>query len=75
MSIDVGYALSVRLTGSRVEISWPVQAAGYVLEYSTDLGLSAWQEVSESPIVAGSQKMVAQDVTATPRFYRLRRPR
>jgi subtilisin-like proprotein convertase family protein len=74
LNLDLSYSLSVRLTGNRVAVSWPVQAEGYVLEYSTDLGAPGWAEVADSPTIAGSQKTVTQNVTATPRFYRLRRP-
>jgi hypothetical protein len=56
----------------RVRLGWASSAAGFVLQSTAALG-SAWETVSDAPVVEGDRLTV----TVTPagnRFYRLMKP-
>ncbi len=61
--------LTVRASGSTVVISWPADAAGFVLEGTETLASASWFPV---PGVAGFQ--VTVQIADGSRFYRLRKP-
>lgn len=62
-------ALTVARSGGALVLSWPADAAGFVLESSDALPSSSWSPVNG---VANNQVTVSPDVGA--RFYRLRKP-
>ena len=63
--------LSIRRIGNAVEVSWPADNNGCVLEQSNLLGgTMRWTPVSPAP--AGH--LHSTSVSAGPRFYRLRKP-
>ena len=61
------------LPASRVRIAWPTSAAGHVLEATPSFEPTNWSTVSNAPIVSGTNFLVTNSVTASNRFYRLRR--
>ena len=67
---DFALTVSLALDG-QIQIDWPAEASGYVLEATADLGDGAgWVNVTPSPTgnrftIPGSQEL---------RFFRLRRP-
>ncbi len=63
--------VNIRHEGSEVVVSWPVPSDGWVLHASPDLRV--WNAVSGTPAVAGSQFEWRETITATPRFYQLRK--
>ncbi len=73
-SSECAPALSLAtLPASRVRLAWPTSAAGHVLEATPDLETTNWSTVSNAPIVSGTNFLVTNSLTASNRFYRLRR--
>ncbi len=65
--------LAVTGQGGNVLLSWPVNPAGFSLEYTTDLSLVSWQPVVVAPTVIGGFNMVTNAMTEGIQFYRLRK--
>ncbi len=56
-------------------LTWPVNALGYTVQTSTDLGSGTWTTVSATPIANGSDQSVTLAVTpGAQRYYRLYHP-
>ena len=69
-------APALRLTtlpASRVRLAWPTSAAGHVLEATPGFETTNWSAVSNAPIVSGTNFLVTNSLTASNRYYRLRR--
>jgi len=67
--------LSVSLSGTQVVISWPADAAGFVLQTTTALEPPvSWSPALETPVTVGDRQTVTVPVTGVTRFYRLRSP-
>ena len=66
--------LSISRAGNNVNLSWPVSAAGYVLESASAASGGAWTAVATPAVVAGDKNTVAVDSTTGTKFYRLRKP-
>jgi uncharacterized repeat protein (TIGR03803 family) len=64
--------LTIIASGTNVILTWPSNAAGFLLQSTTNL-LSpvAWSAVSPVPIVINGQFTVTNPVTASQMFYRL----
>ncbi len=61
------------LPANRVRLAWPTSAAGHVLEAALGFETTNWSAVSNAPIVSGTNFLVTNSLTASNRFYRLRR--
>jgi uncharacterized delta-60 repeat protein len=61
-----------RNSGKEVVLLWPTNFTGFTLEANTNLSLNAWNTVSPSPIVSGTNNVVTNDVSSGALFYRLR---
>jgi hypothetical protein len=61
------------LIAAKAAISWPINGAAFVLEYTTDLHGTNWTVLSNSPVVIEGRNTVLDDLTAPQRYYRLRR--
>jgi len=72
-NIDPRPALTARLVGNRLVVSWPANATGYVLQSADTLPSSSWANMSTTPFVIGSNKYVTNNLTSGNRFYRLRK--
>jgi hypothetical protein len=59
---------------SQTAISWPTNATGYVLEFTTSLSAPVWTAVTSNPAVIGDQFVLMIEAVAGQKFYRLRRP-
>lgn len=58
---------------SQLAIAWSTNAAGYALEYTTDLTPPIrWQPVTNTPSVINGRNTVVIDHTDPPRYFRLR---
>jgi hypothetical protein len=60
--------------GTNLVFTWPVDSAGYVLQYRTNLTTGGWMNVpSYSPRIVGDQWQVGVSPSADghPDFYRL----
>lgn len=62
--------LGVRVSGNKVEISWPASATDWTLQETPSLSEPAWSAVSIAPTVVGDRLVVEVPVEGT-RFYRL----
>jgi hypothetical protein len=70
-----GPVLTWTQTANTVTLSWPVDAVGYKLESTVDLGsATAWGAVENPVVVIGSQNTVTHGLTGQLRFFRLRKP-
>jgi hypothetical protein len=61
--------LQIVLTGTGVEISWPVSAEGFDLQGSATF--ASWADVTETPTVVGERKVVNISRSTEDRFFRL----
>lgn len=67
--------LASNRAGSKVQVSWPSSATGFVLESSTALSPAAWTGVTTPPVVVvGDQNTVTLDAATGGKFYRLKKP-
>jgi hypothetical protein len=66
-------ALAVTGQGGTVVLSWPVNPAGFSLEYTTDLSAMNWLPVVVPPVVMGGLNVVTNPTAGAVKFYRLRK--
>jgi len=66
--------LAVNHAGNNAVLSWPVSAAGFVLEYTTTLAPPDWTLDPNTPVVIGDQNSVTVEATSGTKFYRLKKP-
>lgn len=67
-------SITVGLVGGNVELSWPANATGYVLETSSALGATAsWTAVATTPTEASGVKKVTLTPASGTAFFRLKR--
>jgi hypothetical protein len=66
--------LSVTKQAGNVVISWPTNATGFALEYSTDLTTTNWNPVSPDPMILGNRNVVTNGMTNPATFFRLYKP-
>jgi hypothetical protein len=67
--------LKWKLAGSQLTLSWPAEATGYSLEYSTALGAAAnWSSATNPVTVSGSNNQVTLSVAGKTGYFRLRKP-
>jgi len=67
--------LQISKSGDNVVVSWPLSAAGYILESSWDLSPTAhWSELLGPPSASGSIQSITVLNNKTARFFRLRIP-
>ena len=58
-----------------IRLTWPISAAGYILECNTEIEGGTWTEVPWPVQVEGDEFVVIDDTSAsTQKFYRLRLP-
>jgi len=62
--------LTIALVGADIRITWPVDAAGFVLKTSSSLAPADWADVAATPTVEGDQNVVTLPATGT-QFFRL----
>jgi glucuronoarabinoxylan endo-1,4-beta-xylanase len=74
----VGQASPPTLTGSRqgdsLVLSWPTNANGFGLEYSTDVTGETWTPFPAMPTVLGNNFTVSSGVSNDAGFFRLHKP-
>ena len=62
-----------RLNANILQITWPTNAIGYVLEYTTNLPAQAWTTLTNSAVISGDLFTVQLNGSGAHRFFRLRR--
>ena len=63
----------VSRNGSNVQVLWPRQPPGFVLESSAELGSGTWSQPPAAPAATNDYNTVALPTTAGAAFFRLRR--
>lgn len=63
---------SISLSGTGLALSYPLWAASYRLEASTDLGSGTWSTVAAVPVTNAGMAVVTIPVTANPVYFRMR---
>src|SRR5205085_3927127 len=67
--------LQIGKSGDNVVVSWPLSAAGYILEGAWDLSPTArWNEILGPPSASESIQSITVLNNKTARFFRLRIP-
>jgi hypothetical protein len=61
------------LDTSTVQLSWPLEAAAYTLEFTTSLPPQAWNPVTDNVVTNGTVLTVDLPITGSKCFYRLRK--
>jgi len=57
-----------------VRVAWPVELTNHILQFSTNLtAANLWSNITATPQVIGTQRVVIEPHTNATRFYRLRR--
>jgi hypothetical protein len=67
-------ALTTLVKDSQLVLSWPTNAVGFALDYSTDAPPANWNPASPTPAVVGGYNFVTNATDDNQRFYRLRKP-
>jgi uncharacterized delta-60 repeat protein len=65
--------LGVSLTGENVQISWPTNEAGFMLEYTTQLNPGNWQPGTGVPSISSGRFIIATPASEYGKFFRLKR--
>jgi len=65
-------ALTVSLSAGSIQVAWPTNAAGYVLQETSVLP-GGWTNSSASVVVQGNQNVAAITPVGIAKFYRLRK--
>ena len=64
--------LAIILSGTKVVLTWPANAMGFILESTTNLGPAAvWSTVLPSPVVVNGQDVVTNQISGAQEFFRL----
>jgi hypothetical protein len=66
--------VQITRSGQAVTLSWPVEAANYILEATTSLPAVSWTTVTNTPTVTATNRSVQLPLTGNARFFRLRQP-
>ena len=67
-------ALLIVPAAGQLELRWRAPAQGYVLQQSSGMATSVWQNVTATPVVVGGTNVLPVSLTNGLRFYRLRAP-
>jgi hypothetical protein len=68
------YALAINPASQGVNLTWPTNAAGWILESNSDIVNGSWSAVTNSPDVAETNYSLSLPAVASQQFFRLRRP-
>jgi uncharacterized repeat protein (TIGR03803 family) len=63
--------LTIIPSGTNVILVWPTNAAGFTLEFATNLVSPVWKTNSPAPVVVSTNNVVTNTISGTQQFYRL----
>jgi uncharacterized repeat protein (TIGR03803 family) len=63
--------LTINLSGNNVILAWPTNAAGFTLEFATNLVSPVWNTNLPAPFVVNTNNAVTNLISGTRKFYRL----
>lgn len=69
--LSTSASLTANLSGGDLVLSWPVAAAGFSVQATSDLGSGAWTTLTNAPSLVGDTWQVSVPTSAGPQFYRL----
>ncbi|MBI2946816.1 MAG: immunoglobulin domain-containing protein [Verrucomicrobia bacterium] len=72
--VQASVSLAVSLSGANIELSWPVTAAGFLLQKTSRLSPAEWANVAKTPAVVNGRNTIAEAVSDSTAFYRLVQP-
>jgi uncharacterized repeat protein (TIGR03803 family) len=65
-------SLQIQMAGTNVVLTWPLSAAGYVLQSANQLSPPvSWTAVTNVPVIVNFQYTVTNQISSGSRFYRL----
>jgi methionine-rich copper-binding protein CopC len=64
-------SLSIVRSGSNALLEWPTNSTGYTLEFATSLTSGSWSSSLPSPVVIGTNNVVTNAISGTPKYFRL----
>jgi hypothetical protein len=64
----------VSLDAASMQLSWPTNYAGFVLQQKSSLSAASWVNAPEPVAIAGENYQVTILTTNSARFFRLRHP-
>lgn len=67
-------SLSMAASQGNVIVSWPTNADGFSLQYTTNLTSTNWNPILSSPVVIGTLNVVTNATTNPATFFRLYKP-
>ena len=71
-SLDISPQLAIVRSGTNVVLTWPTNAAGFTLEFATNLNSPTfWSTDSTAPVVINGQNTVTNPGTGAQTFFRL----
>ena len=65
--------VTIQLTGGKVVVSWPTNATGYFLEYTTNFPAATWISNTPLPSIVGIRYAVTNSATNKFKLYRLKK--
>jgi hypothetical protein len=65
-------SVAAALVGSNAALSWPTNALGFNVEYSTNMAAGTWTAVTNAPTIRGTNYTVSLTAQAGSRFFRLK---
>jgi hypothetical protein len=71
---DMPPLLSGTRQGNSIVLTWPTNAIGFTLQWSTNLATPNWNNATPSPVVVNGQYTVTNSVIDSLRLYRLKKP-
>lgn len=66
--------LRILASGSKIVVSWPSSANGFILQQKPTLASTIWTSVGAAPIITNLQHQVTLPTTGQSSFYRLKTP-
>jgi uncharacterized repeat protein (TIGR03803 family) len=71
-SVTLAPQLTISRAGANVILTWPANAAGFALQFTTNIGASAvWTPVSPGPVVVNGQNIVTNPIAGAQMFFML----
>jgi uncharacterized repeat protein (TIGR03803 family) len=71
VTLPVAPQLAIALSGTNVILNWPTNAAGFNLEFATNLVSPVWNTNLPAPVVVNTNNAVTNGISGTQKFYRL----
>jgi uncharacterized repeat protein (TIGR03803 family) len=63
--------LAITQAGTNVLLTWPTNVIGYLLQSTTNLASSAWNNISPAPVIINGANTITNPASGNQTFYRL----